>query len=180
MTSSAYSPILLEEEDSFEIASENHLQPGPKREKQPWIRSIFIHGALILLYTAIAIAVIRANSVDELSSHGWLPYDLGGEMVVDRCLAAIKGLTIKYQPQLVKNLTNNPFAGAPSPEIDETWGELLAPMNIRVSKAELDRNDQTSVALPEGGGYLAWLGAFHELHCIASPDCSETHHTSFR
>lgn len=89
-------------------------------------------------------------------------------MNVDKLLAAIRQLAIKYQPQLFENLTENPFAGAPSPEIDEAWGNLLAPMNIRVWKPELDSNSQTSVALPEGGGYLAWLGAFHELHCIAS------------
>lgn len=89
-------------------------------------------------------------------------------MDVDNLLAAMERITIRYKPQLFKNLTENPFAGAPSPEIDETWAELLAPMNLRVSKAELEGGDQISVALPEGGGYLAWLGAFHELHCIAS------------
>jgi len=38
-------------------------------------------------------------------------------------------------------------------------------MSIRVTKEELDAHGQTSVALP-GGGYLAWLGVFHELHCV--------------
>lgn len=89
-------------------------------------------------------------------------------MDIKNSSAAVAGLTITYGPKLFKNLTINPFAGAPSPEIDKTWSELLAPMNIRVSKAELKSNGQTSVALPEGGGYLAWLGVFHELHCIAS------------
>lgn len=98
-------------------------------------------------------------------------------MGINETLAAIGRITITYKPQVFENLTTNPFAGAPSPEIDKTWGELLAPMNIRVSKAELENNDQTSVALPEGGGYLAWLGAFHELHCIASV-YSEKHYTT--
>ena len=39
-------------------------------------------------------------------------------------------------------------------------------MHIRVSEAELRRDNQQSVALTEGGGYLGWLGVFHELHCI--------------
>lgn len=39
-------------------------------------------------------------------------------------------------------------------------------MNIRVTKAELDHENVESVALPEGGGYLSWIGAFHQLHCI--------------
>ena len=98
-------------------------------------------------------------------------------MVIDETAAAVARVTITYKPKLFENLTANPFAGAPSPEIDKAWGELLAPMNIRVSKAELESNDQNSVALPEGGGYLAWLGVFHELHCIASAS-SEKHLTT--
>ena len=41
-------------------------------------------------------------------------------------------------------------------------------MHIRVSEAELERGNQESVILPEGGGYLGWMGVFHELHCIVS------------
>lgn len=58
------------------------------------------------------------------------------------------------------------FAGKPSPALDASWDELLAPMNIRVTKAELERENLASVALTEGGGYLGWIGAFHQLHCI--------------
>ena len=41
-------------------------------------------------------------------------------------------------------------------------------MHIRVSEAELRRDNQESVALTEegGGGYLGWLGVFHGLHCV--------------
>ena len=66
------------------------------------------------------------------------------------------------------NLSMSPYAGPPSPEIDAAWSNLLAPMHIRVSEAELRRDNQESVRLPEGGGYLGWMGAFHELHCIVS------------
>ena len=69
---------------------------------------------------------------------------------------------------LFQNLTSNPYAGPPMPAIDEAWEKLLAPMNIRVSDAELALSHQTSVDLPENGGHLAWLGVFHELHCIVS------------
>ena len=41
-------------------------------------------------------------------------------------------------------------------------------MHIRVSEAELRRDNQESVRLVEGGGYLGWMGVFHELHCIVS------------
>lgn len=39
-------------------------------------------------------------------------------------------------------------------------------MNMRFSKQELERVNQDSVALPQGGGYLGWYGVFHELHCV--------------
>lgn len=39
-------------------------------------------------------------------------------------------------------------------------------MHVRVSEAELLRDNQQSVALIEGGGYLGWMGVFHGLHCI--------------
>ena len=39
-------------------------------------------------------------------------------------------------------------------------------MHMRVSREELRKDNQESVALPEGGGYLSWMGVFHELHCI--------------
>ncbi len=46
----------------------------------------------------------------------------------------------------------------------------MAPMHIRITADELARDNQKSVALPEAGGYLGWLGTFHELHCIVG-DC---------
>ena len=40
-------------------------------------------------------------------------------------------------------------------------------MHIRVTERELRRDNQESVALKEGGGgFLGWMGVFHELHCV--------------
>lgn len=68
------------------------------------------------------------------------------------------------------NLNRNPFTGSPyiNPQVDESWRKLLDNINIRVSKEELEYNHQTSVELPENGGYLAWMSVYHELHCLAS------------
>ena len=41
-------------------------------------------------------------------------------------------------------------------------------MSIRVSAEELEKINRTSVHLPEGGGFMAWLEIFHELHCVVS------------
>lgn len=61
----------------------------------------------------------------------------------------------------------SPYVGVPAVDIDLAWQALLADINIRVTKEELDRHDQMSVQLP-GGGHLAWLGVFHQLHCTVS------------
>ncbi|MCJ1464909.1 hypothetical protein MMC07_003524 [Pseudocyphellaria aurata] len=60
---------------------------------------------------------------------------------------------------------DSPFTGSPGPDSDRAWHDLLSNMSVRVSREELERGNQTSVQLPDGG-YMAWLGVFHELHCI--------------
>ena len=88
--------------------------------------------------------------------------------------AAIDNLVIEYTSSLFQNLSDSPYAGRPSPAIEAAWSDLLAPMHIRVTEAELRRDNQDSVALPEGGGYLGWLGVFHELHCVVCCACLAT------
>ena len=78
----------------------------------------------------------------------------------------IQHLSQIYESKTFHNLTNNPYAGQPSPEVDAAWEALLAPKHIRISEEELRRDNQDSVSLPEGGGHLGWLGVFHEMHCI--------------
>ena len=80
---------------------------------------------------------------------------------------AVRGLDISIQDAVLHNLSRSAFAGPPpDASIDGAWEALLAPMDMRVSKDELAQSGQSSVALPEGGGNLVWLGVFHELHCI--------------
>ena len=74
---------------------------------------------------------------------------------------------MKYKPQFYTKFNESPFAGPPSLNTDAAWHDLMGNMSIRVTKAELEAHGQQSVQLP-GGGYLAWLGVFHELHCVVS------------
>ena len=80
--------------------------------------------------------------------------------------AAFDNLAFQTSKTMFWNLSQSPFAGQPSPEIDSAWDNLLAPMHMRVSIEELRRDNQESVLLTEGGGYLGWMGVFHELHCV--------------
>lgn len=135
---------------------------------------VLVHTILILLYTVASIAIIRAarNSSNSVlrapckqASKGYM--DLSHIPDTNpTSTAAIDHLDFAYTPTIFHNLTNNPYAGAPSPALDAAWTALLAPMHIRVSEAELRRDNQQSVELREGGGYLGWMGVFHGLHCI--------------
>ena len=80
---------------------------------------------------------------------------------------AIENLELKVMPKPYDDFEISPFAGLPSASLDAAWHHLLEPTTIRVSAEELQQANQSSVTLPNGG-YMAWLGVFHELHCIVS------------
>jgi hypothetical protein len=82
-------------------------------------------------------------------------------------LVAINRLDVKIMPKPYDDFEQSPFAGLPKTSIDAAWHHLLEPTTIRVSAEELRKSNQSSVPLPNGG-YMAWLGVFHELHCIVS------------
>jgi len=85
------------------------------------------------------------------------------------CRVAISGLKISYKPVTPISRFLSPYAGPPSSKlVDQSWHDLLKNINLRVSGEEIRRTNQESITLPEGGGYLAWIGAQHQLHCIVS------------
>lgn len=62
---------------------------------------------------------------------------------------------------------DSPYTGSPSASTDRAWHDLMSKMTIRVTSQELERGNQSSVELPDGG-HMAWLGVFHEMHCVVS------------
>lgn len=97
---------------------------------------------------------------------------------------------IEYETKAVDGLaTDSVFAGEPTPQLDAAWHNLLARMgpsfslllslrlinadiNIRLSSTEMQRLNQTSLALSDGSGHLGTLGVYHELHCLVSMNVS--------
>ena len=134
--------------------------------------STFIHITLCMTYTALSVLYIQSrNSGHATSIHrAYCPF--GFESIKFTALVAIAGLEIRYHSSPYSDYVESPFAGPPSPRVDNAWHELLANISIRVSGAELKASNQTSVQLPEGGGYMAWLGVYHELHCIVGRQTS--------
>jgi hypothetical protein len=52
----------------------------------------------------------------------------------DTLYLAIEHLAVHYDSQTYNLYPNLKYAGPPDPKIDEVWRELLAPMDIRVTK----------------------------------------------
>ncbi|KAI1322435.1 hypothetical protein F5Y16DRAFT_404450 [Xylariaceae sp. FL0255] len=63
--------------------------------------------------------------------------------------------------------TRNNFKGPPSRELDDAWDALTSSLHIRISREEIERMKETSIALSdEDGGFLAGIDAIHQIHCL--------------
>ncbi|KAF7536558.1 hypothetical protein G7054_g4415 [Neopestalotiopsis clavispora] len=81
---------------------------------------------------------------------------------------ALRNMKLQWRPTMSITAGMSPYASGAEDAIDDAWHELMGNISIRVGQDELNQNGnhQTSVELPDGGGHLAWLGVFHQLHCL--------------
>ncbi|KAI5364409.1 hypothetical protein J4E82_011476 [Alternaria postmessia] len=63
-------------------------------------------------------------------------------------------------------VAGTPFAGFPSPELDQAWHGLLEGTVIKVSEEDLAYYNVTSLPLADGSGYASEIFMTHELHCL--------------
>ncbi|KAI9842792.1 MAG: hypothetical protein M1837_006895 [Sclerophora amabilis] len=133
-------PFLSSSDDKTTVQERNLSHTRSSWAKGSYGLSIVVHLVLVTLHTFVAVFVVHANQ-------GKCPNNLNG----------MQDLNVAYQPKLFTAFQDSSFTGAPGPESDQAWHELLSTMTIRVSREELERTNQTSVELP-GGDYMAWLG----------------------
>ncbi|KAL8722854.1 MAG: hypothetical protein Q9225_000741 [Loekoesia sp. 1 TL-2023] len=150
--------------DKEEAFSENENEndagsyiPTTNNHQRHITRFIILQIILVGLYTLISAVVSGIHIRNALAVR---------YMLILFHEAPIQGLAIEYAPMIFHNLKNNPYVRTPNKTVDSAWDALMAPMHIRVTAKELERDNQASVHLTEGGGYLGWLGVFHELHCL--------------
>ena len=137
---------------------DTEVEPTFKRISYPSaraksLRSVFYHSLLIAVYTAICVAITNYYSQRAYQCPSTIPSP------------SIQNLSLNYSPWTYTEIGTSPYTGAPGSSVDNAWADLMSKIHIRVTKEELERNGQTSIEMP-GGGYLAWLGGFHELHCV--------------
>lgn len=163
-------PSKYEEENS----SQEYLAGERQNTGKAALRStIFIHLALVVLYSTITALILTFSrkSCQTIYTDGRFSsyrYLKRGKLTNNTHTAPIKNLRLQYKTTSFTDLVDSLYMKKPSPNTDAAWEYLLENMNIRVSAEELNHRNQTSVELTEGGGYLAWLDVFHELHCIVS------------
>ncbi|TGO60228.1 hypothetical protein BCON_0037g00280 [Botryotinia convoluta] len=133
--SSECKPFLLDEE-----RSENEKLRNGRDNAKPTLRVVFLHLSLILLYTIIFLLALLQSTCSISTSVHPLP-----------------GVRIRYVPVAPPDLPSSPYAGPPSESVDQAWHDLLKDMNIRVTAEELEKRNQKSVSLPEGGGHMKML-----------------------
>ncbi|KAI0168903.1 hypothetical protein GGR52DRAFT_496187 [Hypoxylon sp. FL1284] len=74
----------------------------------------------------------------------------------------------EVQQEYASEDTAGAFSGPPTPEQDQAWDDLVRPSFFNVSSAELEKASAwfDNIAELTGGGYVATLGVYHELHCV--------------
>ncbi|KAH8703315.1 hypothetical protein BGW36DRAFT_354739 [Talaromyces proteolyticus] len=148
--------------DSFQ--GDGHVEDAKTPSHQFWnLRSLAVGMILGLVLSLLAFGIIfmepKDKCVRKIST--WSPaleiYD-DGELSPQRFNGALR----KY----------NRFRGPPSQDIDDAWEEITYPQGglVRLSRDQLDRINASEYAAEYteemGGGYIAGIEAFHQLHCL--------------
>lgn len=165
-------PFLSDGKQSQELEG-HYIIKKPSPRKFPY--AVLIHVSVIVAYTMLfAFMVQELKPKPSTSLHRKLSFLRSKYRAHRLLLTAIANLMVSYVPVTYTDFEESAFAGPPSPSVDKAWHDLLEKTTIRVAGEELKRSNQSSVALPAGGGYMAWLGVYHQLHCIVRRTANET------
>ncbi|EME81790.1 uncharacterized protein MYCFIDRAFT_215482 [Pseudocercospora fijiensis CIRAD86] len=141
----------------------------PARQHQHWASST-VHVLLLAIQsTAIAFLVLyialssTPNNSDAVCGAQLSPYS-----------PYIDTNVLQYTTFTEENhlMQPSPYRGQPTPDIEMAWKELWRLPRIQFPESKLSALNKTNVdlythAAPQyGGGVLAILNVFHELHCL--------------
>ncbi|KAK0634752.1 hypothetical protein B0T17DRAFT_622765 [Bombardia bombarda] len=95
-------------------------------------------------------------------------------IVETKCPSSTPGADKLYSPAPVKyvnrcltgDIDTPKFMGAPRPELDRAWHDLLEATMIRYTDDELLLANNATPVRHEDGGYAGGLGISHSLHCL--------------
>ncbi|KAH6675789.1 hypothetical protein B0J14DRAFT_699174 [Halenospora varia] len=134
------------------LGGKNEKHSSRNSQKKFLRQNLFFFGVvqilLIIINATISILYVRSHRSQCINS----PNELSN-------------LNVVYEPKTMVAFQDSPYTGSPSTSTDRAWHDLMSKMTIRVTSQELERGNQSSVELPDGG-HMAWLGVFHEMHCV--------------
>ncbi|KAI8627285.1 hypothetical protein F5Y19DRAFT_442345 [Xylariaceae sp. FL1651] len=145
--------LLLSEDDNYR----QHDRYGTRRWTLTMWPALYLHGALISLYTITFIVMIYYGPFN--------PIACPTEASQSLSLPSRAGLQWERR-KFPTNIVDNPFTGSPREEVDAAWHDLLQNDNIRVPKDYLDKRNLSSIYTKDGREGIASLSVFHSLHCL--------------
>ncbi|CRG89183.1 hypothetical protein PISL3812_06219 [Talaromyces islandicus] len=163
-----YHALRIQDSDSDEYGDSETALPHVVHKKSNWLK--FHYGFITIAYVIlIVLYLLKIRSDNQPSSnktHHVFP-------------SLREGDALQYESRKLPILiAGNPFAGKPRPELDQAWHELFEKNNIRVTKADLEFYNITSLPIISGSlpsqdidsqnhdEWVGQLGVFHELHCL--------------
>ncbi|KAJ5257195.1 hypothetical protein N7478_013299 [Penicillium angulare] len=160
---------LAPSEDDEESIQNEKLNDPNLRRRERWLKVhmtliSFAYLFLVVLYFISFMKPSQCPSSDPADSPiHW--------SVVNPFPSLNSARVLEYQPStLPVTIHNNPYAGKPRPELEESWHDMFRHTNIRVHKEDLDYYNVSSLLMTNlhgnGGYYVAQMGVFHELHCL--------------
>ncbi|KAJ6784142.1 hypothetical protein PWT90_04172 [Aphanocladium album] len=144
---------------------EGLLEKGPsgalrEGERSLWREPTFLifQGALLSLYLLVLALVAASKAPSCRGEHG-APYSPATNVIEYRDTQ----FTLEDH---IQDLSI--YSGAPSPELDKAWHDLLNSQNVRVESKYYKHygREKIGVAVPGSADYIGTLNVFHELHCI--------------
>ncbi|KAI1213248.1 uncharacterized protein F4807DRAFT_449920 [Annulohypoxylon truncatum] len=158
------SRLLADEEQPLQMPDEGFINQehhtSPKSHNRNTLTTQFVYILVLHLIIFILVGVIwggeyRRAQLRILKGATWSPatdyirYEIIGDHALKQNLPSV-------------------YSGPPSAENENAWQDLLTPMYFKATREEMLRGEQPleNGTQLTGGGYLATLGVYHELHCL--------------
>ncbi|KAI1169853.1 hypothetical protein F4777DRAFT_595889 [Nemania sp. FL0916] len=148
------------DQETFQLLKEESDYHPPTQARSKFITVARTY--IIVIHIALGVLLFRVwgkpdNSVHKnfaVNGESWSP--------------AREFFEYEIQSEHSDHSKHSKYSGTPTRAQDTAWDELIRPMFFNASLEELQRGGETikNLAVVEGGGYAATIGAYHELHVL--------------
>ncbi|KAF2190063.1 hypothetical protein K469DRAFT_759479 [Zopfia rhizophila CBS 207.26] len=124
-------------------------------QKRPFftVYLIFIH-----LVCLVLLGTVVCNTI--------YPSFFGVEDAFDRQLPHLVPKNYELRKEYSSDHAHNKYTGLPNENNTKAWDDLVKRVILIQPRKIAVETNYTAVRLAEGGGYLAGLGVWHDIHCL--------------